>query len=104
LKRIAFIVRGNLKNPDTFRSNITKYFQSEFEVFLKFTRHNGHAVEIVHELLENGIDYMIGVGGDGTFSEVVNGYMRTSQQKRINTILVAFPRGSGNDFREQQAE
>jgi YegS/Rv2252/BmrU family lipid kinase len=98
LKRIAFIVRGNLKNPDTFRSNITKYFQSEFEVFLKFTRHNGHAVEIVHELLENGIDYMIGVGGDGTFSEVVNGYMRTSQQKRINTILVAFPRGSGNDF------
>ena len=98
MKRIAFIVRGNLKNPDTFRSNITKYFQSEFEVFLKFTRHNGHAVEIVHELLENGIEYMIGVGGDGTFSEVVNGYMRTTPQKRINTILVAFPRGSGNDF------
>jgi YegS/Rv2252/BmrU family lipid kinase len=98
LKRIAFIVRGNLKNPDTFRSNITKYFQSEFEVFLKFTRHNGHAVEIVHELLEKGIDYMIGVGGDGTFNEVVNGYMRTTPQKRINTILVAFPRGSGNDF------
>lgn len=98
MKRIAFIVRGNLKNPDTFRSNITKYFQGEFEVFLKFTRHNGHAIEIVHELLEQGLDYVVGVGGDGTFSEVVNGYMRTSVEKRVNVILVAFPRGSGNDF------
>lgn len=98
MKKIAFIVRGNLREPDKFRSNITKYFQSEFEVFLKFTRRGGHAIEIVHELMQNGLDYLVGVGGDGTFSEVVNGYMQTSSEKRSNTVLIAFPRGSGNDF------
>jgi YegS/Rv2252/BmrU family lipid kinase len=98
LKKIAFIVRGNLREPDKFRSNITKYFQSEFEVFLKFTRRSEHATEIVCELMEENLDFLVGVGGDGTFSEVVNGYMRASAENRKNTVLVAFPRGSGNDF------
>jgi len=98
VKKIAFIVRGTLREPDKFRSNITKYFQSEFDVFLKFTRRGGHASELVHELMEQGLDYLVGVGGDGTFSEVVNGYMLTTPEKRANTILIAFPRGSGNDF------
>ncbi len=98
MKKIAFIVRGNLRNPDKFRANITKYFQSEFEVFLKFTRRGGHAVELVQELMGQKLDYLVGVGGDGTFSEVVNGYMLASANDRGNTVLVAFPRGSGNDF------
>ncbi len=98
MKKIAFIVRGNLRNPDKFRSNITKYFQNGFEVFLKFTRRGGHAVELVQELMEQELDYLVGVGGDGTFSEVVNGYMLASADCRENTVLVAFPRGSGNDF------
>lgn len=98
MKKIAFIVRGNLREPDKFRSNITKYFQGEFEVFLKFTRRSEHATEIVSELMEENLDFLVGVGGDGTFSEVVNGYMMASAEKRKNTVLVAFPRGSGNDF------
>jgi diacylglycerol kinase (ATP) len=98
LKKIAFIVRGNLSKPDTFRANITKYFQNEFEVFLKFTRRGGHAIEIVNELLANGLDYIVGVGGDGTFSEVVNGYMMALPEQRAKVVLIAYPRGSGNDF------
>lgn len=98
MKKIAFIVRGNLKKPDAFRSNITKYFQKDFEIFLKFTRRGGHANEIVEELMHKGMDYIVGVGGDGTFSEVVNGYMQAAPAERKRTVLVAFPRGSGNDF------
>lgn len=98
-KKIAFIVRGNLKDPDKFRANISKYFQGEFDVFLKFTRHNGHAIDIVDDLLEKDhVDYIVGVGGDGTFSEVVNGFMKVSEEIRRNVILAAFPRGAGNDF------
>jgi diacylglycerol kinase (ATP) len=98
LKKIAFIVRGNLKDPDKFRANISRYFQSEFDVYLKFTRRRAHAVEIVEELMEQGLDYLVGVGGDGTFSEVVNGYMLAPKEARERTILAAYPRGSGNDF------
>lgn len=98
MKKIAFVVRGNLREPDKFRANVTRYFQKDFNVFLRFTRRSGHAVHIVEELMETGIDYLVGVGGDGTFSDVVNGYMKSSPKKRTQTILVAYPRGSGNDF------
>lgn len=98
-KKIAFIVRGNLKDPDKFRANISKYFQKEFDVYLKFTRHNGHAIDIVDYLLEKDhVDYVVGVGGDGTFSEVVNGYMKAPKEIREKVVLAAFPRGAGNDF------
>lgn len=97
-KKIAFIVRGNLKHPAKFRANISKYFQQEFEVFLKFTRRPGHAIELVEDLVEHKVDYIVGVGGDGTFSEVVNGFMLAPESFRKNTVLAAFPRGSGNDF------
>jgi YegS/Rv2252/BmrU family lipid kinase len=98
LKKIAFIVRGNLSEPDKFRSNISRFFQKEFDVYLRFTRHSGHAIQIVEELMEQGLDYLVGVGGDGTFSEVVNGFMLAPESCRKNTVLIAFPRGSGNDF------
>ncbi len=99
MKKIAFIVRGNLRKPNQFRYNISKYFQEEFEVFLKFTRSRGHAIAIVDELLEvDHVDYIVGVGGDGTFSEVINGYMLAPKSIREKVVLVAFPRGRGNDF------
>lgn len=99
MKKIAFIVRGNLKQPDLFRSNISKYFQNDFNVFLKFTRHAGHAIDIVSDMIvDEQVDFIIGVGGDGTFSEVVNGYMKTPETLRKKVILAPFPRGAGNDF------
>ncbi len=99
LKKIAFIVRGNLKKPDQFRANISRYFHSNYNVFLKFTRHAGHAIDIVSAMIEEEqVDYIVGVGGDGTFSEVVNGYMKVPVEKRKHVILAAFPRGAGNDF------
>lgn len=98
-KKIAFIVRGNLKDPDKFRANISKFFQKEFDVFLKFTRRNGHGIDIVDELLEKEhVDYVVGVGGDGTFSEVINGFMKAPIEIRNKVVLAAFPRGAGNDF------
>jgi YegS/Rv2252/BmrU family lipid kinase len=97
-KKIAFVVRGNLRHPHRFRTETQSIFGQHYDVILKFTRRIGHATEIVKELLLHKTDYIIGVGGDGTFSEVVNGYMQASFEHRAHTILAPLPRGAGNDF------
>lgn len=98
MKKVAFIVRGTIKKPDVFRSNISRLFNRDFDVILKFTRHQGHAIPIVKELMEAGLDYLVPVGGDGTFSDVINAYMSFPLEIRSKTVIIPFPRGTGNDF------
>ena len=38
-----------------------------------FSEYPGHAVEIVRNLIKEGKDEIVAVGGDGTFNEVING-------------------------------
>ena len=42
------------------------------------TRRKKHAIELAREAAENGCDYMIAVGGDGTLHEVINGLLQCS--------------------------
>jgi YegS/Rv2252/BmrU family lipid kinase len=57
------------------------------------TERRGHATEIAREQAEKGCRHVIGVGGDGTFSEIVQGLVG---QKEV--IFGAIPAGTGNDF------
>lgn len=58
-----------------------------------YTKYSGHAKEIVHDL-DNNIDLVISLGGDGTFNEVVTG--NTKRQKRL--LLSHIPLGTANDL------
>lgn len=58
------------------------------------TEYPGHAAEIAAEA--RGYDTVIGLGGDGTIHEVVNGLMQIPEAERPALGLV--PVGSGNDF------
>lgn len=58
-----------------------------------FTSYPKHAKEIAYELAESGEKNIIGVGGDGTFHEIINGVQNLSG---VNLGFVAY--GSGNDF------
>lgn len=58
------------------------------------TEYPGHAAEIAAE--SRGYDTVIGLGGDGTIHEVVNGLMQIPEAERPALGLV--PVGSGNDF------
>lgn len=73
-------------------SNLYKQVKSSYV----FTRYEGHAEEIVHNLLEEGrleeLAGIIVVGGDGTLHEVINGL------KDVRFPLSFIPGGSGNDF------
>ena len=68
------------------------------DVTVRFTDSAGHATSIARELLENGFDVIIAVGGDGTVSEVANGFLRDDEPVRRDAQLGILPVGTGSDF------
>lgn len=73
--------------------------RSGIEFRLTVTEHAGHAREIVatHDLGDFGI--IAAMGGDGTFSEVVDGLLtRFPQGLPPHLKVAAIPSGTGNDF------
>ncbi len=64
----------------------------------RFTRQPGDATTIARELLRDGFDRIIGVGGDGTFSEIANGFLEDDVPVRPEACLGLVPMGTGGDF------
>lgn len=64
------------------------------------TKYENHALEIARDLVEAGYDELLVIGGDGTFSEVINGVMMAAvnpiDKQKIRLGLM--PRGTGNDW------
>jgi YegS/Rv2252/BmrU family lipid kinase len=57
-----------------------------------------HAIALAKEATENGCDYMVAVGGDGTLHEVVNGMLQANIPANTYPVLGLLPYGSANDF------
>jgi diacylglycerol kinase (ATP) len=68
------------------------------DVTVRLTDSAGHATSIARELLENGFDLIIAVGGDGTVSEVANGFLRDDQPINREAQLGILPIGTGSDL------
>jgi diacylglycerol kinase (ATP) len=63
------------------------------------TSRPGEATEITREALMRGLPRVIAVGGDGTLSEVVNGYMDdTGHPLNKDAAVGILPSGTGSDF------
>jgi diacylglycerol kinase (ATP) len=60
---------------------------------LVFTAGKGHASELAALYAEKGFRYIIGVGGDGTLSEIAGSLVH-----KKDVIFGAVPAGTGNDF------
>ncbi|MBI4803235.1 MAG: diacylglycerol kinase family lipid kinase [Elusimicrobia bacterium] len=58
----------------------------------------GHAGDIACEAAAGGATRLIAVGGDGTFSEVLDGVMRSPPGLRRAVALACLPAGSGCDL------
>ncbi|GAB4477954.1 MAG: diacylglycerol kinase family lipid kinase [Anaerolineae bacterium] len=67
-----------------------------YEVEWALTERPEHATELAVQAANEGFDIVVGVGGDGTIHEVVNGLMQIEPERR--PLLGALPVGSGNDF------
>lgn len=62
------------------------------------TARPGHASELAREAVLAGATRLIAVGGDGTFSETLEGAMAAPERLRRNVTLGAVPAGSGCDL------
>jgi len=65
-----------------------------------FTEKPKQATDIAREVLKDGFDLIIGVGGDGTLNEISNGFFQHDSSEAINgdASLGIVPSGTGSDF------
>ncbi len=61
-----------------------------FETTLFKTEYAGHAVELTHKAINDGFDYIIAAGGDGTVNEIARTMVHS------DSSLGIIPLGSGN--------
>ena len=88
----------NPKSGHGFNKNNTKRLvdiirEYNYEPEILFTKYRGHATEIIKSL-DDSVDLVISSGGDGTFSEVMNGNLE--RKKRLT--LSHLPVGTLNDI------
>lgn len=62
-----------------------------------FTDRVGHARELAAQILQKGYTKLAVMGGDGTFSEVIDGFMKSKEDlSKLNVGIIPF--GTGNDW------
>ncbi|MGN6378704.1 MAG: diacylglycerol/lipid kinase family protein [Gaiellales bacterium] len=65
---------------------------------VRLTEAPGHATELTRRALKEGAQVILSVGGDGTVSEVVNGFFDGDHAVAPQAELAVVCRGSGCDF------
>lgn len=57
-----------------------------------------HATALTRRALEDGFRRIVAVGGDGTLSEIANGFFAGRRPRARDAILGVIPRGTGSDL------
>jgi len=92
-RKVLFIVNrfaGTGYKPQVEGRMIDVSEKNDVECSIEFTQGPGHATELARAAKEQGFDFVVAVGGDGTINEVARGLVNT------NTPMGIVPRGSGN--------
>jgi diacylglycerol kinase family enzyme len=83
------------------RDVLIRALGSDLKVDLAETTHRGHAIELGALAVEQAMDLVVVLGGDGTINEVVNGLLgsgeRAAQPEDLPAVAVV-PGGSTNVF------
>jgi diacylglycerol kinase (ATP) len=64
----------------------------------EFTEKPCHATEITRQVIKEGTELVIGVGGDGTMNEIANGFFEDRQIINPEATLGIVPAGTGCDL------
>ena len=65
---------------------------------LHFTTGRGHAARLADDAVLKGYRYILGIGGDGTNHEIVNGLASQTHAPITDIHYALLPAGSGNDW------
>lgn len=99
MKKIAFVIHGKVRNKQQIITEIVSVFSSNYIIALFTSEHTGHAIELSYRAAEQGFNFIISAGGDGTLNEVVNGVMEAKNRNSDLDIKIGIlPLGTGNDF------
>lgn len=93
VKSVWFIVNpiSGTRDKESIISMVPTYFPaSRFDITIRRTEHAGHAAEIAREAVEQNVDVVVAVGGDGTVNEIARTLIHT------HVSLGIVPCGSGN--------
>lgn len=93
-----YSARGKTETRWQDIKEVIRHYFSEFKYI--FTEKPKQATEIAREVLKEGFDLVIGVGGDGTLNEITNGFFKNQSGEAINNdaSISIIPSGTGSDF------
>ncbi|MFC1856436.1 diacylglycerol/lipid kinase family protein [Thermodesulfobacteriota bacterium] len=100
-KKIAIIVNPNAGNGSTGAEwpGLREFARTRLGHFKEYlTSGPGDAKLITQNVVGQGAELVVCVGGDGTFNEVVNGVMAHDASVRSGLLLGFVPDGTGCDF------
>jgi diacylglycerol kinase family enzyme len=85
---------------DRTRDVLIHALADQFSLETVRTDHRGHAMELGHRAVTEGMDVVITLGGDGTVNETVNGMLESAATRSAEELprLGAVPGGSANVF------
>lgn len=74
------------------------FLNNNIEFEYAFTEYPMHAIEIVENAVKKGHRNFIGIGGDGTNNEIINGLLKQKEVPSQELLYTLFPLGTGNDW------
>jgi YegS/Rv2252/BmrU family lipid kinase len=98
MKKISFVINGLLKNINSRTKEIELLLGKDFDISFHISQKSTDSINLSRKCIEEGTDYIVGIGGDGTLNEVINGVMLADKTQRKNVKVGLLPTGSGNDF------
>ena len=88
---------GGAKQGPQILKKVKPIFDAEgAELFIIETTYAGHAQELANKFDLSAYDGFIGIGGDGTLHELVNGMLTRNDSQKIPIGII--PGGSGNSY------
>jgi len=94
--KITFIINGMRRlTPATNRLINECEAHPELEVKRLTTTKQKDAIQFARNSSNEGVDFLIAIGGDGTLNEILNGALKSDKP---TPVLGLIPAGTGNDF------
>jgi len=72
-----------------------------FSYSIQFSQYPGHASQLAENAVLKGYRQLIGLGGDGTHHEIINGILSQQEVSPQMVHYAPFPIGTGNDWARQ---